>query len=60
MTVRERVLASRLIEKINDNPKYARQIGLSYEMEKLENAGVVKREGKYICITSKELLEKFL
>ena len=37
MTVRERVLASRLIEKINDNPKYARQIGLSYEMEKLEN-----------------------
>jgi hypothetical protein len=30
MTVRERVLASRLIQKIDDNESYARQIGLSY------------------------------
>jgi len=29
-------------------------------MEKLESAGVVKREGKYICITNKQSLEKFL
>lgn len=36
------------------------RVTLYREMEKLENAGVVKREGKYICITSKELLEKFL
>lgn len=29
MTVRERVLASRLIQKIDNNEQYARQIGLS-------------------------------
>ena len=35
-------------------------LNLKDDIVKLENAGVVKREGKYICITSKELLEKFL
>lgn len=30
MTVRERVLTSRLIQKIDNNNIYARQIGLSY------------------------------
>ena len=29
MTARERVLASRLIQKIDNNEQYARQIGLS-------------------------------
>lgn len=29
MTVRERVLSSRLIQKIDNNEQYARQIGLS-------------------------------
>ena len=29
MTTRERVLASRLIQKIGNNEQYARQIGLS-------------------------------
>lgn len=29
MTVRERVLASRLIQKIDNNEQYARKIGLS-------------------------------
>ena len=37
MTVRERVLVSRLIEKIDNNPEYTRQIGLSYEMTKSES-----------------------
>ncbi|MBQ6833224.1 MAG: hypothetical protein IJO55_02260, partial [Lachnospiraceae bacterium] len=31
MTVRERVLASRLIQKIDNHEKYAGEIGLSYE-----------------------------
>ncbi len=30
MTAKERVLASRLIQKIDNNESYARQIGLSY------------------------------
>ena len=30
MTARERVLASRLIKKIDNNKSYANQIGLSY------------------------------
>lgn len=30
MTVRERVLTSRLIQKIDNNSNYSRQIGLSY------------------------------
>ena len=32
MTARERVLASRLIQKIDNNENYAKQIGLSYTM----------------------------
>ena len=32
MTVKERALASRLIEKIDANPPYARQVGLRYEL----------------------------
>ena len=30
MTVRERVLTSRLIQKIDNNESYARRIGLNY------------------------------
>lgn len=30
MTAKERVLANRLIQKIDDNEEYAKQIGLSY------------------------------
>lgn len=30
MTARERVLASRLTQKIDNNESYARQLGLSY------------------------------
>lgn len=37
MTVKERVLVSRLIEKIANNPEYARKIGLSCERVKSEN-----------------------
>ena len=37
MTVRERVLVSRLIEKIANNPEYGRKIGLNCEMVKTEN-----------------------
>ena len=37
MTVRERVLLSRLIEKIENNHEYARQLGLSYKMTKSES-----------------------
>lgn len=36
------------------------RVTLYREMEKLESAGVVKREGKYICITNKQSLEKFI
>lgn len=36
------------------------RVTLYREMEKLENAGAVKRDGKYICITNKESFEKFL
>jgi len=43
MTARERVLASRLIQKIDDNENYASQIGLSYEEIK---AGDYKNNSK--------------
>ena len=33
LTVRERVIASRLIQKIDGKVSYAKQIGLSYELE---------------------------
>ena len=39
MTARERVLAIRLIQKIDNNEGYARQIGLSYT---LSTAGTKK------------------
>lgn len=32
MTVKERVLASRLIQKIENNENYAKQIGLNYKV----------------------------
>ena len=43
MTARERVLASRLIRKIDNNENYARQIGLSYAVLM---AGVKKNNSK--------------
>lgn len=42
MTTRERVLASRLIQKIDSNSNYAKQIGLSYKMP---TAGSQKTNG---------------
>lgn len=33
MTVRERVLMSKLIQKIENNESYAKQIGLSYSVD---------------------------
>ena len=53
MTVRERVLASRLIQKIDKNEIYARQIGLSYmvsmvEANKNNNKSVQKKRRKLI------------
>ena len=45
MTVRERVLASRLIQKIDGQNGYAKQIGLSYE---IATAEVNRGSGKTI------------
>lgn len=36
MTVRERVLTNRLIQKIDSNDSYTRQIGLSYTVSTVE------------------------
>lgn len=52
MTARERVLASRLIQKIDNSENYARQIGLSYEVSSArphENSNIPnhKREKTY-------------
>ena len=33
MTVRERVLASRLVDKIDAQSRYAQRIGLSYKLD---------------------------
>ena len=51
MTIRERVLASRLIQKIDCNDDYARQIGLSYmvsavDAQKRDSNSVPKKEKK--------------
>jgi len=48
MTVRERVLASRLIEKIENNSDYAKQIGLSYMVvkESCDSKSESAREGR--------------
>ena len=51
MTAKERVLASRLIQKIDNNPSYAIQIGVSYRMstagsKKSKSESVQKREKK--------------
>ena len=45
MTARERVLASRLIQKIDNNESYARQICLSYAVP---TAGAHKNKSKPI------------
>ena len=52
MTVRERVLANRLIQKIDDNERYAKQIGLSYVVVavgdyKSNSMTIRKKERKY-------------
>lgn len=51
MTTRERVLTSRLIQKIDTNKNYAKQIGLSYTLtidiaKKNNNTPVQKKEKK--------------
>ena len=43
MTVRERVIASRLIHKIDNNERYARQIGLSCAVSAVEINGTKKK-----------------
>jgi len=40
MTVRERVIASRLIMKIDVQGSYAEQIGLSYDMKSVEKKSI--------------------
>ena len=45
MTVRERVLASRLIEKIGRNGSFAKQVGLSFVMATGTKAGDSKTVG---------------
>ena len=48
MTVRERLLASRLVQKIDNNREYANQIGLSYTAVMIGNnkKPVLKKEVK--------------
>lgn len=46
MTVRERVIANRLIIKIDTQTGYAEQIGLSYEMVGAKNSDVNKNIDK--------------
>ena len=49
MTVRERVLAERLIQKIDNNDSYAKQIGLSYTVESREDKNQsVRKENRTI------------
>jgi len=45
MTVRERVIASRLIMKIDAQGSYAEQIGLSYEVKPAEKTVSISRNG---------------
>lgn len=52
MTVRERVIASRLIMKMDAHGSYAKQIGLSYEEKTAEKTAektgkeIIKKEDK--------------
>ena len=47
LTVRERVIASRLIQKAESNDHYAKQIGLSYELRKAKSTESIRvEEGK--------------
>ncbi len=51
MTVRERVLVSRLVQKIDYNSSYSKQIGLSYEVS---TAGTQDNHSKPIQKREKE------
>ena len=44
MIVRERVLVSRLIQKIDKHEEYAKQIGLSYELTTMSIRGGEKNK----------------
>lgn len=44
LTVRERVFASRLIQKAESNDHYAKQIGLSYKLRKAKTTESIKSE----------------
>ena len=44
MTVRERVIASRLISKVDEQSSYAKQIGISYEVLPVNKAIEVNRK----------------
>lgn len=51
MTVKERMIASRLIQKIDEQGSYAEKIGLSYEIEAVKSnktTGDTKRREKTI------------
>lgn len=44
LTVRERVIASRLIQKVENNDHYAKQIGLSYELRRVKTTESINYE----------------
>ena len=46
LTVRERVIASRLIRRLENNEPYAKQIGLSGTLRKVESKHSVEHEEK--------------
>ena len=50
MTVKERILAIRLAERLWQNPEYAKQIGVSAEIREINGKGkhqeVTKRDSK--------------
>lgn len=52
MTVRERVLASRLVQKIDNNEQYARQIGLNCAVA---SVGINGSNKKFVQRNNKKL-----
>lgn len=54
MTVRERILAKRLIQKIEHNKSYANQIGLSYVLSAVDTYKKNEEAGNRKKRTTKE------
>ena len=44
MTVRERIIAIRLSEKINKNPEFSEHIGVSAKMERIEQKNTSRKQ----------------